>query len=47
MRITQGSVGGMGINELHFGLDCFQKARDIHPSSGKCALEFGASQNGF
>ena len=37
----------MGIDDLHFSLDCFQKARDIHPSSGKRSLEFGATQNGF
>ena len=47
MRITQRGIGGMGIDDLHFGLNCFQKARDIHPGSGKRALEFGATQNGF
>ena len=47
MRITQGGIGGMGIDDLHFGLDGFQKARDIHPGSGKRSLEFGAPQNGF
>lgn len=47
MCITQRGVGGMGIDELHFGLDCGQKARDIHPGLGERALEFGAPQNGF
>ena len=37
----------MGIDELHFRLDGRQKARDIHPGSGKRALEFGAPQDGF
>ena len=47
MCITQRGVGGMGIDDLHFGLDCFKEVRDIHPGSGERALEFGASQNGF
>ncbi len=37
----------MGIDELNFGLDRGQKARDIDPGSGKRSLEFGASQDGF
>ncbi len=37
----------MGIDELNFGLDSGQKARDIDPGSGKRSLEFGAPQDGF
>jgi len=37
----------MGIDELHFGLDGRQKARDIDSGSGKRSLEFGAPQNSF
>ena len=47
MRITQRGVGGMGIDELHFGLDGRQKACDIHPGSGERSLEFGSPQDGF
>jgi hypothetical protein len=37
----------MGIDELHFGLDSRQKARDIHPGMHKRSLEFRAPQDGF
>ena len=47
MRIAQRGIGGMGIDDLNFRLDGRQKARDIHPGSGKRSLEFGASQDGF
>lgn len=47
MRITQRSVGGLGIDPLYLSLDCGQKARDIDPGSGKRSLEFGAAQDGF
>ncbi len=47
MRITQRGVRGMRIDELHFGLDGCQKARDIHPGLGKRALEFWAPQDSF
>ena len=47
MRVTQRSIRGMGIDELHFSLDGRQKARDIHPRPSKRSLEFWPPQDGF
>ena len=47
LRITQRSIGGVGIDKLHFSLDGRQKARDVHPGPSKRSLEFWAPQDGF
>ena len=47
MRITQRSIRGMGIDELHFSLDCDQETRDIDPGPSKHSLEFWPPQDGF
>ncbi len=47
MRIAQRGVSGMGIDELHLGVEGGQKGCDINAGPSKRSLEFWAPQDGF